>query len=104
MSREQGGQAGTVTLTERQRAMLDLERTWWTLDAQRDAAIRERFACSPETYYRELNELLDDADALEYDPLVVRRLRRLRDRRRRARLDGATGEARAGDQSGGRTT
>jgi hypothetical protein len=80
-----------VSLTERQRAMLDLERTWWTLDRERDLAIRERFACPPETYYRELNELLDDPDALDYDPLVVRRLRRLRDRRRRARLDG-TGE------------
>ena len=37
-----------------------------------------------------LNELLDAPEALEYDPLVVRRLRRVRDRRRRARFEGRT--------------
>jgi hypothetical protein len=42
-------------------------------------------------YYQVLNELLDRPDALEHDPMVVRRLRRLRDRKRRARLDAAGG-------------
>jgi hypothetical protein len=35
-----------------------------------------------------LTDLLDDPDALAYDPLLVRRLRRARDRRRRARVEG----------------
>lgn len=80
-------QAGRVALTERQQAMLDLERTAWTLDDSKEQLIRERFACTLETYYGDLNELLELPEAMEYDPMVVRRLRRLRDRRRRARLD-----------------
>jgi len=79
-----------VPLTDRQKAMLDFERTWWTLDGAKDALINERFQCSAETYYQELNAALEHDDALTYDPLVVRRLRRLRDRRRRARLDSAS--------------
>ena len=43
---------------------------------------------SPTKYYKALKDLLDDADAMAYDPLVVRRLRRVRDRRRRARFEG----------------
>jgi hypothetical protein len=35
-----------------------------------------------------LNELLNSPEAAAYDPLVVRRLRRQRDRRRRARFEG----------------
>jgi hypothetical protein len=84
------GQAGVVALTERQQAMLELERSVWHLDDPKDVAIRARFACAPDTYYAELNDLIDLPEALEFDPLVVRRLRRLRDRRRRARLDGTT--------------
>jgi hypothetical protein len=68
-------------------AMLDLERTAWTLTEEKDQVIRETFACSVPTYYGELNELLELPEAMAYDPMVVRRLRRLRDRRRRARLD-----------------
>lgn len=67
--------------------MLEFERTWWTLDGVKDTMIRERFQCAAERYYEELNALLEDPAAMAYDPLVVRRLIRLRDRRRRARLD-----------------
>lgn len=76
-----------MALTERQMAMLDLERTAWTLTDAKDHVIRETFACSVPAYYGELNELLELPEAMAYDPMVVRRLRRLRDRRRRARLD-----------------
>jgi len=86
-------------LSERQQAMLEFEATWWKNDEARDVLVRSRFACSPEEYYRELNELLDDDRALAADPLVVRRLRRQRERRRRARLDGPAG-ARTGEQGG----
>ena len=58
---------------------------------RRDATIRARFACSEEDYYQELNRLLDHPGALSFDPLVVRRLRRHRERRRRARIDGQVG-------------
>jgi hypothetical protein len=75
-------------LTDRDRAILDFERSWWTQSGPKDTAIRERFELSGTRYYQLLTELIDDPDALEYDPLLVRRLRRLRERRRRARVEG----------------
>jgi len=75
-------------LTERDKAILDFERTWWTEAGPKDTAIRERFELSGTRYYQLLTELIDDGDALEYDPLLIRRLRRDRERRRRARIEG----------------
>lgn len=74
-------------MIDREQAILDFERSWWTRDGLKDAMVRELFQADLASYYQTLNELLDRPDALEYDPLVVRRLRRLRDRRRRARVD-----------------
>lgn len=74
-----------MELTARDRAILDFERSWWTESGPKEALIRDRFELSATRYYQILNELLASQDAYEYDPLVVRRLRRLRDRRRRAR-------------------
>lgn len=79
-----------MALTEREMAILDFERGWWTEDGVKDLMLRERFDCSADDYYNELNRLLDNAEALSYDPLVVRRLQRARERRRRMRLDGAS--------------
>lgn len=86
-----------MSLTEREQAILDFERTWWTQDGVKETLLRERFDCSADDYYNELNRLLDSPDALAYDPLVVRRLQRARERRRRMRLDGTseTGEVQA---------
>jgi Protein of unknown function (DUF3263) len=80
-----------VCLTYRDRAILDFERCWWMLRAPKSAGIREHLNLSPTRYYRLLNALLDDPDAMAYDPLVVRRLRRMRLQRRRARFVGRTG-------------
>ncbi|MEX1105322.1 MAG: DUF3263 domain-containing protein [Ilumatobacteraceae bacterium] len=88
----------SATLSERERAILEFEAGWWQQDDARDVMIRARFACSIEDYYQELNQLLDHPGALSVDPLVVRRLRRQRERRRRARLDGTGG--RTGEQGG----
>lgn len=77
-----------MALTERDRAIIDFERAWWTEAGPKDTAIRERFELSGTRYYQLLAELLDDPEALEYDPLLIRRLRRTRDRRRRARVEG----------------
>ena len=60
-----------MALSERDRAILDFERTWWTEPGPKDAAIRTRFGVSPTRYYRLLNEVLDSPDAMGYDPLVV---------------------------------
>lgn len=77
-----------MALSDRDRAILDFERSWWAEPGPKELAIRARFDLSPTRYYQVLNELLESAEALEYDPLVVRRLRRMRDRRRRARYEG----------------
>lgn len=50
--------------------------------------IRERFGLSASRYYEIISELLENPEAMDYDPLVVRRLRRDRDRRRRIRFTG----------------
>ena len=76
-----------VALTQRDRDILDFERSWWTATAPKDVQIRERFELSATRYHQLLGELLGTADAMDYDPLVVRRLQRQRDRRRRARLE-----------------
>jgi hypothetical protein len=81
-------QGGSVGLTERDRAILDFERMWWTEPGPKEVAIRTRFGLSPTRYYQLLGGLIDSSDADAYDPLVVRRLRRVRDRRRRARYEG----------------
>jgi hypothetical protein len=84
-----------MPLTDRDRAILDFERSWWSEPGPKEVAIRERFELSATRYYQILGELLESPEALEYDPLVVRRLRRLRDRRRRARFEGrSVGEPR----------
>ena len=68
-------------LDETARRTLDLESSWWRHAGTKDAAIRARFAEAPATYYRRLGRLLDDSEAVEYAPVLVRRLRRQRSRR-----------------------
>ena len=77
-----------MALSDRDRAILQFERSWWQLDGSKEAAIREQLGLSPTRYYQLLAGLLDSDEALAFDPLLVRRLRRLRDRRRRARFEG----------------
>ena len=77
-----------MALSDRDRAILDYERSWWAEPGPKEAAIRGRIGISATTYYQRLGELLDVPEALDYDPLLVRRLIRDRDRRRRARFEG----------------
>ncbi len=79
-----------VVISERHQAMLDFERSWWSFDEPKEMLIRARFQCSADEYYVELNDLLDRPEAMDHDPLVVRRLQRHRVRRRRERLDTGT--------------
>lgn len=88
---------GPVALSERDRAILDFERAWWSQPGLKETAIRERFDLSSSRYYELLLEIQEDPEAMEYDPLLVRRLRRERDRRRRQRFEG-----RAAQRSGGK--
>ncbi|MET0276104.1 MAG: DUF3263 domain-containing protein [Acidimicrobiia bacterium] len=75
-------------LSPRDRAILDFERGWWTRSGPKEAAIRAELGISGTRYYEVLRGLVDDRDAYDHDPLTVMRLRRERDRRRRARVEG----------------
>ncbi|MDH2415822.1 DUF3263 domain-containing protein [Nocardioides sp. CER19] len=72
-------------LVSRQAEVLAFERSWWSHAGGKDDAIRDRFGVTTADYYVALAEIIDDPDALEHDPLLVRRLRRQRATRRRAR-------------------
>ena len=72
-------------LDARSREILDFERGWWRFAGAKEQAIRDRFDLSTTRYYELLNALLDDEDALTYDPMLVRRLRRMRAARQRER-------------------
>lgn len=80
-----------MDLSERSRDILDFERIWRALPGTKADAIRERFGLTASRYYQLLNAVLDEPGVAAYDPLVVKRLRRRRDRRRRARFDSQYG-------------
>ncbi|MDQ1465982.1 MAG: hypothetical protein QOH10_397 [Actinomycetota bacterium] len=75
-------------LSAREVAILDFEREWALATGPKEPTIRQRFAVSPTTYYRALSALIARRDAYEHDPLTVLRLRRLREQRRRSRIEG----------------
>jgi uncharacterized protein DUF3263 len=78
-------------LDERARTILDFEREAWKLQVSKERAIRERFGFSAARYHQLLQRVIDTPAALAYDPMLVRRLRRLRDDRRRRRTAGRLG-------------
>jgi hypothetical protein len=79
-------------LTRREHEMLTFERQWWRSAGAKETAIRDRFGVPPTRYYQALNALVDRPAALAADPLLVRRLRRLRNARRRGRSTGVLGK------------
>ena len=74
-----------VELSDRDQAILSFERQWWKFAGAKEQAIRLRFDLSATRYYQVLNALIDRPEALVHDPMVVKRLRRLRAARQRAR-------------------
>ncbi len=79
------GSAVDETLSERDREILALERLWWQYAGAKEQAIRDKFDMSATRYYQVLNALIDREDSLAFDPLLVKRLRRLRAQRQRSR-------------------
>ncbi|MEY3094193.1 MAG: DUF3263 domain-containing protein [Actinobacteria bacterium] len=73
--------APTATLSDLEVRILDFERHWWRYAGAKDAAIREQFDLSSPQYYELLNNLIDREDALNAAPLIVKRLRRIREAR-----------------------
>ncbi|WP_169166429.1 DUF3263 domain-containing protein [Cellulomonas taurus] len=72
-------------LSERDQQVLAFERQWWKYAGAKEQAIRELFDMSATRYYQVLNALIDDPAALAHDPMLVKRLRRMRSTRQRQR-------------------
>jgi hypothetical protein len=68
------------------RGVLDFERSWRRGRRSKTRAIRGRFGITPTRYHQLLVRAVDSPEALAYDPVLVRRLLRLRDARRRRRV------------------
>jgi hypothetical protein len=73
------------SLSQRDVEILDFERQWWRYAGAKEQAVREKFDMSATRYYQVLNALIDQPDALAFDPMLVKRLRRMRAARTRAR-------------------
>ena len=72
-------------LTRREREILAFERQWWKYAGAKEQAIKDLFDMSATRYYQVLNALIDRPESLAADPMLVKRLRRLRASRQRAR-------------------
>jgi hypothetical protein len=69
-----------MALSERELAILEFEGSWWTVPGPKEAAIKARLGLSPSRYREILALLIDSAEAESVAPLLIRRLRRDRDR------------------------
>ncbi|MBM6589344.1 DUF3263 domain-containing protein [Brevibacterium sp. RIT 803] len=76
---------GAPELSELEVSVLEFERRWWKYGGAKDHAIRERFDMSATSYFQILNALLDNPAALASDPMLVKRLRRIRTTRQSER-------------------
>jgi hypothetical protein len=72
-------------LTDRDREILAFGKQWWKYAGSKEQAVRELFDMSATRYYQVLNALIDTPGALEHDPILVKRLRRMRATRQRSR-------------------
>lgn len=72
-------------LTDLEKDLLAFERSWWKYAGAKETAVREKFGLSATRYYQTLHALIDRPEALVHDPMLVKRLRRLREERERLR-------------------
>lgn len=72
-------------LTDDEVVMLTIERLWWQYSGHKEQYVRDKLDVSMTTYYQRLNALIDTERALAADPLTVKRLQALRERRQRSR-------------------
>ena len=77
--------AAPAGLTERDAEIIDFERQWWKYAGAKEQAIKDLFDMSATRYYQLLNQLIDTQAALEHDPMLVKRLRRMRAQRQKSR-------------------
>lgn len=77
--RARSGSTLLAVLTDREKSVLEFEGSWWLYPGPKDRAIRDYLTMSATRYYQILRRLLDDPEALEFAPLTVKRLRKVRD-------------------------
>ena len=58
-------------LTDTDRVILDLERSWFKHPGAKDSVIYERLGWSPTRYYQRLHALLDDPAARPASPAAA---------------------------------
>ena len=73
-------------LSDLEHRILEFEANWWRFAGAKEAAIKELFDLSAPRYYQLLNDLIDRDDALTASPMLVKRLRRLREARMATRV------------------
>ena len=83
--------ASSSGLSEFELKMLEFERTWWRHAGVKESSIKELFNLTPPAYYQLLNNLIDREAAVMAEPILVKRLRRLRDSRTQARSSSKLG-------------
>jgi len=71
----------SAALSDLEVRILDFERQWWRYAGAKETGIKEQFNLSAREYYELLNNLIDRPDALAASPLLIKRLRRLREAR-----------------------
>ena len=85
MSALENNETAGSHLTDLETRILDFERNWWRFAGAKETAIKELFDLTAPRYYQLLNDLIDRDDALAASPMLVKRLRRLREARMHAR-------------------
>lgn len=72
-------------LSDRDIAILTFEAQWAEHVGAKEQAIRAEFSLSAARYYQLLGALIDSPLALAHDPMLIKRLQRMRDARSEAR-------------------
>ena len=73
--------SGDSALDDRAVRVLAFEARAWQQPGLKAQAIRDEFGISAARYYRILGELIDSPAALRHDPMLVKRLQRMREAR-----------------------
>ena len=77
-----------MALSDRDRAILEFEQAWWLEPGTKEAALRAHLDLSPSRYRELLYAIIDRPDAMDFDPMVVRRTRKVREHNRKVRFEG----------------
>ena len=85
MSAVENNEIQSSGLTDLEVRILDFESNWWRFAGAKESAIKELFDLTAPRYYQLIKDLIDRDDAMAAAPMLVKRLRRLREARMQAR-------------------